>query len=80
MLPELIEKGKLGKYEKSNKDRTKRKNKDFITGFYPIYFNLKTQNGFKKVEILIAKDESGNLFFDMFLDYDRIAAQKMRGI
>lgn len=78
-LPELIEKGKLGKYEKSVKNRTITNN-DNIVGFYPIYFNLKTNTGTKKAEIFIAKDEFGNLFFDMFLDYDRIKAQKMREI
>ena len=58
----------------TNKDTLGRDFKNLADNF------LKTQNGFKKVEILIAKDESGNLFFDMFLDYDRIAAQKKRGI
>ena len=78
-IPEFIKNGKLGEYFDSSKDRSK---KDSITGFYPIYFNLKvTKNISKKAEILIAKDNEGNLFFDMFLDYDRDKAKtKKKGL
>lgn len=79
-IPELIKQGKLGKYEKSNKDRTKRINSDSIVGFYPIYLNLKTTTKTKKIEILIAKNDVGHLFFDLFIDYDRINAQYKRGL
>lgn len=72
-IPEFIKNGKLGKYFDSTKDRS---GQDLITGFYPIYFNLKiSESVSKKAEILIAKDENGNLFFDMFLDYDRDKAE-----
>ena len=78
-IPEFIKNGKLGEYFDSSKDRSKQ---DSITGFYPIYFNLKvTENINKKAEILIAKDNEGNLFFDMFLDYDRDKAKtKKKGL
>lgn len=75
-LPQFIEEGKLGEYFDSPKDRSKQ---DTITGFYPIYFNLKTSTDTRKAEILIAKDDNGKLFFDMFLDYDRDKAQLKRG-
>lgn len=76
-LPQFIEDGKLGKYFDSPKDRSKQ---DTIKGFYPIYFNLKTSTGIRKAEILIAKDNNGKLFFDMFLDYDRNKAQIKRAL
>ncbi len=76
-LPQFIEEGKLGEYFDSPKDRSKQ---DTITGFYPIYFNLKTSTDTRKAEILIAKDDNGKLFFDMFLDYDRDKAQLKRAL
>ena len=75
-IPQFIQEGILGDYFTSPKDRTK---KDTITGFYPIYFNLETQEKIKKLEILIGKDENGHLFFDMFIDYDRDKAQLKKG-
>lgn len=72
-IPEFITQGTLGEYFESAKDRSKQ---DTIKGFYPIYFNLETSTKTKKAEILIGKDENGNLFFDMFLDYDREKANK----
>lgn len=74
-LPEIITKGKLGDFQKDYKDR-----KDGIQGFYPIYCNLKTNNVTKKAEALIAKDNDGNLFYTMFLDYDRPIAKNKRDI
>ena len=76
-IPQFVQKGNLGEYFNSPKDRTK---KDTITGFYPIYFNLKTSEKIKKLEILIGKDENGYLFFDMFIDYDREKAQLKRSL
>lgn len=76
-LPQFIEEGKLGEYFDSPKDRSKQ---DTIKGFYPIYFNLKTSTDARKAEILIAKDDNGKLFFDMFLDYDRDKAQLKRAL
>ena len=76
-LPQFIEEGKLGEYFDSPKDRSKQ---DTIKGFYPIYFNLKTSTNTRKAEILIAKDDNGKLFFDMFLDYDRDKAQLKRAL
>ncbi len=76
-LPQFIEEGKLGEYFDSPKDRSKQ---DKIKGFYPIYFNLKTSTNTRKAEILIAKDDNGKLFFDMFLDYDRDKAQLKRAL
>ena len=75
-LPQFIKEGKLGEYFESPKDRSKQ---DTITGYYPIYFNLKTPETTKKLEILIGKDENGHLFFDMFVDYDREKAQLKKG-
>lgn len=72
-IPDFIKQGILGEYFDSAKDRSKQ---DTIKGFYPIYFNLKTSTTTKKAEILIGKDNNGNLFFDMFLDYDREKANK----
>ena len=77
-IPEFIQKGLLGEFEKSNKDR-RIKRQDTIVGFYPIYFNLQTETKNKKAEILIAKDSKGELFFDLFLDYDREKAQLKKG-
>ena len=76
-LPQFIKEGKLGEYFDSPKDRSKQ---DTIKGFYPIYFNLKTSTNTRKTEILIAKDDNGKLFFDMFLDYDRDKAQLKRAL
>ncbi len=76
-LPQFIEEGKLGEYFDSPKDRSKQ---DTIKGFYPIFFNLKTPTDTRKAEILIAKDNNGKLFFDMFLDYDRDKAQLKRAL
>ena len=75
--PQFIKEGKLGEYFDSPKDRSKQ---DTIKGFYPIYFNLKTSTNTRKTEILIAKDDNGKLFFDMFLDYDRDKAQLKRAL
>ena len=74
-IPDIIKSGKVGKFELTHKDRT-----DDITGFYPIYANLKTPMGNKKAETLIGKDKQGNLFYTMFLDYNREEAQKERDI
>lgn len=74
-LPEIIKNGKLGDFQKDNKGRT-----DNIKGFYPIYCNLKTSSGIKKAEALIAQDTEGNLFYTMFLDYDRPIAKNKRDI
>lgn len=72
-IPELIEKGKLGEFEPDYKGRT-----DYIEGFYPVYVNLKTNTDIRKTELLIGKDKEGNLFYQMFLDYDREQARKKR--
>lgn len=74
-LPEIIKNGKLGEFQEDNKGRT-----DNIKGFYPIYCNLKTDSGMKKAEVLIAQDLDGNLFYTMFLDYDRPIAKNKRDI
>lgn len=74
-LPEIIKNGKLGKFQEDNKGR-----KDNIKGFHPIYCNLKTNSGVKKAEALIAEDLEGNLFYTMFLDYDRPVAKNKRDI
>lgn len=74
-LPEIIKNGKLGKFQGDNKGRA-----DNIKGFYPIYCNLKTNSGVKKAEALIAQDTEGNLFYTMFLDYDRPVAKNKRDI
>lgn len=74
-IPEIITTGKLGEFQPDNKGR-----KDNIKGFYPIYTNLKTEKGIKKAEALIGKDNEGNLFYTMFLDYDRPVAQNKRDI
>ncbi len=65
----------MGDFQKDYKDR-----KDGIQGFYPIYCNLKTNNVTKKAETLIAKDNDGNLFYTMFLDYNRPTAKNKRDI
>ena len=70
---ELIEKGKLGEFEPDEKGRT-----DYIRGFHPIYVNLKTSLGVRKAELLVGEDKEGNLFYQMFLDYDREKARKKR--
>ena len=70
---ELIEKGKLGEFEPDQKGRT-----DYIRGFHPIYVNLKTSLGVRKAELLVGEDKEGNLFYQMFLDYDREKARKKR--
>ena len=70
---ELIKKGKLGEFEPDEKGRT-----DYIRGFHPIYVNLKTSLGVRKAELLVGEDKEGNLFYQMFLDYDREKARKKR--
>lgn len=72
-IPDIIKSGKVGEFEPAHKDR-----KDNIAGFYPIYANLKTSSGNKKAETLIGKDKQGKLFYTMFLDYNRLQAQKQR--
>ncbi|MBS6603057.1 MAG: DUF2213 domain-containing protein [Brachyspira sp.] len=74
-LPDIIKTGKVGEFEPPHKER-----KDNIVGFYPIYVNLKTPTKIKKAETLIGKDKEGNLFYTMFLDYNRKEAQKQRDI
>ena len=40
--------------------------------------NLKTSLGVRKAELLVGEDKEGNLFYQMFLDYDREKARKKR--
>lgn len=74
-IPEIIKRGYFGKFENVHKKRS-----DNIVGFYPIYANLKTPSGIKKIEVLIAKDEDGHLLYSMYLDYNRQEAKIKRDI
>lgn len=62
----IIETGKLGKEEKPDHYR-----KDDIVAFIPISKTIKFKGESKHVEVLIAKDTQGNLYYDMYLDYRR---------
>jgi hypothetical protein len=65
-LKEIIETGKVGEWEKPKHPR-----KDRIDGFIPITNEVVIGGMVKKVEVLLAHDDSGLLFYDLYVDYKR---------
>jgi len=74
MVPALrgiIETGSLGKEEPLNHPR-----KDGIMAFVPITKTIGFKGKPKDVEVLVGKDEKGNLYYDLFLDNSRQKRKK----
>ncbi|MDE5833841.1 MAG: DUF2213 domain-containing protein [Desulfovibrio sp.] len=65
-LPDILKTGKLGEEESLKHPR-----KDGITSFIPIKNNINLKGKSRDVEVLIGKDENGNLYYDLFLDGKR---------
>lgn len=62
-LRDIIEKGKLGREEALNHPR-----KDGIVAFIPVTKTVNLKGRPQEVEVLLGKDENGNLYYDMFLE------------
>lgn len=62
-LRDIIEKGELGKEEALNHPR-----KDGIVAFVPVTKTVNLKGRPQEVEVLLGKDENGNLYYDMFLE------------
>ncbi len=65
-IDEIIKTGKVGTEEAPKHPR-----KDDIVAFIPISNKIFVDGKVKPVEVLIAKDSFGNLFYDLFLDNKR---------
>ena len=65
-IDEIIKTGKVGAEEAPKHPR-----KDDIVAFIPISNKIFVDGKVKPVEVLIAKDSFGNLFYDLFLDNKR---------
>lgn len=68
-LREVLEKGEYRGFEKNHKER-----RDSIVGFHKFVSELKIGSKLYESEILVGEDENGNLFYDLFLDYDHSEA------
>ncbi len=65
-LRNIIETGKLGAVEKLNHPR-----RDEIVAFVPVTKKINFKGESKEVEVLLAKDRHGNLYYDLYLDGKR---------
>ena len=73
-LEEIIKTGKVGAEEAPKHPR-----KDGIISFIPIYNAFSINGKVQPVEVLIAKDNRGNLFYDLFLDNKRNRRTSLQG-
>lgn len=73
-LEEIIKTGKVGAEEAPKHSR-----KDGIVSFIPINNAISINGKVQPVEVLIAKDNRGNLFYDLFLDNKRNRRTSLQG-
>lgn len=73
-IEEIIKTGKVGVEEVPKHPR-----KDGIVAFIPIDNTISINGKVKPVEVLIAKDNRGNLFYDLFLDNKRNRRTSLQG-